>query len=59
MKMAYENSEPEWAGPGPPRRSLILCFDGTGNKFQGDSGDSNSKEGVASVLVDKSLQIKS
>ena len=23
------------------RRTLILCFDGTGNKFQGNGGDSN------------------
>ncbi|KAL9049973.1 MAG: hypothetical protein Q9162_006915 [Coniocarpon cinnabarinum] len=27
--------------PGRRRRALILCFDGTGNKFQGNSGDSN------------------
>lgn len=25
----------------PRRKKLILCFDGTGNKFKGDSGDSN------------------
>jgi hypothetical protein len=25
----------------PRRKKLILCFDGTGNKFRGDSGDSN------------------
>ncbi|KAM0723914.1 hypothetical protein Q7P37_000905 [Cladosporium fusiforme] len=24
-----------------PKKSLILCFDGTGNKFQGSAGDSN------------------
>ena len=24
------------------RRKFILCFDGTGNKFQGTAGDSNS-----------------
>lgn len=24
-----------------PRRKLILCFDGTGNKFRGDDSDSN------------------
>ena len=27
--------------PSQRRRALILCFDGTGNKFSGDSGDSN------------------
>ena len=27
--------------PKTRRRALILCFDGTGNKFQGNSGDSN------------------
>ncbi|TKA30276.1 hypothetical protein B0A54_15354 [Friedmanniomyces endolithicus] len=30
--------------PGPPQpsqRSLVLCFDGTGNKFQGTAADSN------------------
>jgi hypothetical protein len=25
----------------PIKKSLILCFDGTGNKFQGSAGDSN------------------
>jgi uncharacterized protein (DUF2235 family) len=25
----------------PVKKSLILCFDGTGNKFQGSAGDSN------------------
>jgi hypothetical protein len=25
------------------RRKFILCFDGTGNKFQGTAGDSNSE----------------
>lgn len=25
----------------PAKKSLILCFDGTGNKFQGSAGDSN------------------
>lgn len=24
-----------------PRKKLILCFDGTGNKFKGNSGDTN------------------
>jgi hypothetical protein len=24
-----------------PRRKLVLCFDGTGNKFRGDDSDSN------------------
>jgi hypothetical protein len=28
------------------RRSLILCFDGTGNKFQGNMSDSNSRGGT-------------
>ncbi|KAF2164531.1 hypothetical protein M409DRAFT_67693 [Zasmidium cellare ATCC 36951] len=28
-------------GPTPGRKSLILCFDGTGNKFQGNQSDSN------------------
>jgi hypothetical protein len=27
-----------------PKRSLILCFDGTGNKFQGSTADSNSRK---------------
>ncbi|KAH0543286.1 hypothetical protein FGG08_002349 [Glutinoglossum americanum] len=26
---------------GPRQKKLILCFDGTGNKFKGNSGDSN------------------
>jgi len=26
---------------GQPRKKLILCFDGTGNKFKGNSGDTN------------------
>ena len=25
------------------RRKFVLCFDGTGNKFQGTPGDSNSE----------------
>ncbi len=29
-------------GPKVQRRKIILCFDGTGNKFQGNEGDSNS-----------------
>jgi uncharacterized protein (DUF2235 family) len=24
-----------------PRNKLILCFDGTGNKFKGNTGDTN------------------
>jgi uncharacterized protein (DUF2235 family) len=24
-----------------PRKKFVLCFDGTGNKFQGNDGDSN------------------
>ncbi len=28
--------------PLPGQRSLVLCFDGTGNKFQGTAADSNS-----------------
>lgn len=27
--------------PQRQRKALVLCFDGTGNKFQGNSGDSN------------------
>lgn len=27
--------------PGRKPRKLILCFDGTGNKFHGDDSDSN------------------
>jgi hypothetical protein len=30
-------------GPKLQRRKFILCFDGTGNKFQGNEGDSNSR----------------
>jgi uncharacterized protein (DUF2235 family) len=25
----------------PRRKEFVLCFDGTGNKFHGDSSDSN------------------
>ena len=25
----------------PTRKKLILCFDGTGNKFKGNAGDTN------------------
>lgn len=32
---------PMTAGPWRPRKVFVLCFDGTGNKFQGDEGDSN------------------
>ncbi|KAK0346471.1 hypothetical protein LTR02_005090 [Friedmanniomyces endolithicus] len=33
----------EPSGPSQPgQRSLVLCFDGTGNKFQGTAADSNS-----------------
>ena len=28
-------------GPRRPRKKFVLCFDGTGNKFQGNDGDSN------------------
>ncbi|KAI9651727.1 MAG: hypothetical protein M1831_000510 [Alyxoria varia] len=28
-------------GPQPPKKTIVLCFDGTGNKFQGNDGDSN------------------
>jgi len=34
-------SEAHHAGAGRPRKTLILCFDGTGNKFQGTQADSN------------------
>jgi hypothetical protein len=36
--------QPLQSAEGAPRRfrkKLILCFDGTGNKFKGDEGDSN------------------
>ena len=32
--------EREEKGPKPPNR-LVLCFDGTGNKFSGTSSDTN------------------
>jgi hypothetical protein len=35
--------DPEGKGPCLRRRKLVLCFDGTGNKFLGNAGDSNSK----------------
>jgi len=35
-----ENEEPS-SHIFPTKKSLILCFDGTGNKFQGSAGDSN------------------
>lgn len=49
--MAVSNPQPfEIGGPffGPKlqRRKFILCFDGTGNKFQGNEGDSNSEYNI-------------
>jgi hypothetical protein len=38
---AFEADDP-FFGPKLQRRKFILCFDGTGNKFQGNEGDSNS-----------------
>ncbi|PLN78615.1 hypothetical protein BDW42DRAFT_140235 [Aspergillus taichungensis] len=34
-------AEPMAFGPAPIPRHFVLCFDGTGNKFQGDESDSN------------------
>ena len=28
-------------GPARPRKTFVLCFDGTGNKFSGTDADSN------------------
>jgi uncharacterized protein (DUF2235 family) len=39
---AFDPGDP-FFGPKLQRRKLILCFDGTGNKFQGNDSDSNSK----------------
>jgi hypothetical protein len=46
--MAVSNSQPfevgdPFFGQKLQRRKFILCFDGTGNKFQGNEGDSNSR----------------
>jgi hypothetical protein len=46
--MAVSNSQAfdpgdSFFGPKLQRRKFILCFDGTGNKFQGNEGDSNSE----------------
>ena len=38
---AFDPGDPVF-GPKLQRRKFILCFDGTGNKFQGNEGDSNS-----------------
>lgn len=35
--------------PDAPKKSLILCFDGTGNKFSGTPSDSNSTPLVSNV----------
>jgi uncharacterized protein (DUF2235 family) len=35
------NQDRDNPGLFPAKKSLILCFDGTGNKFQGSAGDSN------------------
>jgi uncharacterized protein (DUF2235 family) len=37
----YDVGDAPFYGPRIARRKFILCFDGTGNKFQGNSGDSN------------------
>lgn len=34
-------SAPGYRCDGTERKKLVLCFDGTGNKFQGTSADSN------------------
>jgi hypothetical protein len=39
---AFDPGDP-FLGPKLQRRKFILCFDGTGNKFQGNEGDSNSE----------------
>jgi hypothetical protein len=40
-----QDEQPDKSEPNDPifptKKSLILCFDGTGNKFQGSAGDSN------------------
>jgi len=46
-----QSTKPEIETP-RERRKFILCFDGTGNKFQGTPGDSNSK------LLDQFIKIK-
>jgi len=43
---AHNNPRPHPAMPGEKEsrrkaRKLVLCFDGTGNKFHGDDSDSN------------------
>lgn len=37
-------------GPEPARHKFVLCFDGTGNKFQGNGSDSNSMEIIDSIV---------
>jgi uncharacterized protein (DUF2235 family) len=44
---AFDPSDP-FFGPKLQRRKFILCFDGTGNKFQGNEGDSNSRRNMVS-----------
>lgn len=34
-------SSPGYRRDGTGRKKLVLCFDGTGNKFQGTTADSN------------------
>lgn len=42
-------------GPKLQRRKFILCFDGTGNKFQGNEGDSNSE---CNAMPSEELELK-
>ena len=39
--VADSRRDPQYTEPGKGARKLILCFDGTGNKFHGDDSDSN------------------
>jgi uncharacterized protein (DUF2235 family) len=38
--------------PRTQRRKFVLCFDGTGNKFLGNAGDSNSRPDFRRILSD-------
>lgn len=40
QKSGFEMDNPMEAST-PGQRKLVLCFDGTGNKFHGDDSDSN------------------
>jgi hypothetical protein len=42
--------------PSKPRRKFVLCFDGTGNKFKGTGGDSNS-EYFSYLLANSSMKL--